>query len=230
MTSALTETQTDEVVVMDGRVHQLPRTDALLALHATARNAEASHRDFVLSTQQVMRLLLEESLGHLTHVDEAPITPIGGAFQGRRRAQQQVMAVSVPSAGDALEAELRSIVPDARIGKILIQRDPDLKTPTLHWSKLPDGIAGKEVLLLDPMMATASTVKLAITVLADSGVKPADIVVVNFLTCPEALEKLFAEHPEVRVVTSFIDDRLTEQAFLWPGIGDFGDRYYGTFR
>lgn len=210
------------------QVHELARTDALLALHATARDVDASHLEFVLSTQRIMRLLLEDALGHLRHIDVAPSTPIGATFSGRRRIQPETFAVSVPRAGDALEAELRAIVPDARLGKILIQRDPDRKVPVFHWSKLPEGISGKEVLLLDPMMATAGTVKMAVSILAGAGVDPADIVLVNFLTCPEALEKLFDEYPEVRVVTSFIDDGLTDQAFMRPGIGDFGDRYYGT--
>lgn len=212
------------------QVYELARTDALLALHATARNADASHLEFVLSTQRIMRLLLEDALGRLHHTDSAPTTPIGATFSGRRRIQRETFAVSVPRAGDALEAELRSIVPDARFGKILIQRDPDRKVPVFHWSKLPEGIAGNEVLLLDPMMATAGTVKMAVSVLAGSGVRPADIVLVNFLTCSEALKKLFDEYPEVRVVTSFIDEGLTDQAFMRPGIGDFGDRYYGTHR
>lgn len=212
------------------QVYELARTDTLLALHTAARNADATHLEFVLATQRIMRLLLEEALGQLHHTAGTPTTPIGATFAGRRRVQQETFAVSVPRAGDALEAELRAIVPDARLGKILIQRDPDRKVPVFHWSKLPDGLAGKEVLLLDPMMATAGTVKMAISVLAGAGVRPADIILVNFLTCPEALEKLFAEYPEVRVVTSFIDEGLTEQAFMRPGIGDFGDRYYGTYR
>ncbi|QQD76385.1 uracil phosphoribosyltransferase [Curtobacterium sp. YC1] len=209
-------------------MHELPRTDGLVALHATARDVRATHLEFVLSTQRIMRLLLEEALGQLQHTDSTPTTPIGATFPGRVRVQRETFAVSVPRAGDALEAELRSIVPDARLGKILIQRDPQRKVPVFHWSKLPDGIAGKEVLLLDPMMATAGTVKMAVSVLAAAGVRPADIVLVNFLTCPEALGKLFAEYPEIRVVTSFVDEGLTEQAFMRPGIGDFGDRYYGT--
>lgn len=212
------------------RVHELARTDTLLALHATARKADATHLEFVLATQRIMRLLLEDALGRLRHTDVTPTTPIGATFAGRGRVQQETFAVSVPRAGDALEAELRAIVPDARLGKILIQRDPDRKVPVFHWSKLPDGLAGSEVLLLDPMMATAGTVKMAISVLAGVGVRPADIILVNFLTCPEALEKLFDEYPEIRVVTSFIDEGLTEQAFMRPGIGDFGDRYYGTYR
>lgn len=212
------------------RVHQLGRTDALLALHTVARNVETTHREFVLSTQRIMRLLLEEALGDLRHVDASPTTPIGSEFHGRSRVQPEVFAVSVPRAGDALEAELRTIVPDARLGKILIQRHPERKVPVFHWSKLPDGIAGKEVLLLDPMMATAGTVKMATSILVGAGVQPSDIILVNFLTCAEALEKLFVEYPDIRVVTSFIDDGLNDQAFMRPGIGDFGDRYFGSHR
>ncbi|MHB1210260.1 MAG: uracil phosphoribosyltransferase [Acidimicrobiales bacterium] len=213
-----------------GNLTQLPRTNYLLALHVAARNAEATHADFVFHTQRIMRLILEESLGCMRHVDVVTTTPIGLEFAGKRRAQEEIFAVSVPRAGDAFEAELRVLSPSARLGKILIQRDPERRVPVLYWSKLPEGIAGKEVLLMDPMMATAGTAKMAIDILAGAGVNPADIILVNFLTCPEALEALFDACPEVRVVTSFIDEGLTEKAFMRPGIGDFGDRYFGTFR
>lgn len=230
MNQSVSETTASREIRQQHNVHALERTDALVALHTVAREAAATQQAFVASTQRIMRLLLEDALGRMRHVEASPVTPIGATFAGRRRMQPEIFAVSVPRAGDALEAELRTVVPDARLGKILIQRDPDRKTPVFHWSKLPDGIAGKEVLLLDPMMATAGTVKMAINVLAQAGVRPEDIILVNFLTCPEALEKLFSEYPEVRVVTSFIDESLTEQAFMRPGIGDFGDRYFGTHR
>ncbi|GAA3403023.1 uracil phosphoribosyltransferase [Pseudarthrobacter polychromogenes] len=206
----------------------LRRTPGLLALHAAARNREASHAEFVTATRRIMRLLLEESLAYLCYEDRLVTTPTGFPFTGAALVQHELFAVSVPRAGDALEAELRDIHPGTRFGKVLIQRDTVTKLPRMFYQKLPAQIAGQQVLLLDPMMATAGTANMAVKVLQDAGVAEADILLVNVLTCPSALEKLYERHPMVRVVTSYIDDALTEQAFMRPGIGDFGDRFYGT--
>lgn len=209
-------------------VHELARTPGLLSLHTIARDKHAQQEAFVRSTRRIMRMLLEEAFGHLRHIDQQVLTPTGFLFEGVTPSQDCLVAVSVPRAGDALEAELRDIRPDTRIGKILIQRDPESKLPSLYYTKLPRSIAGQEVLLLDPMMATAGTACLAVQVLVDAGVLEADIILVNVLTCPAALRSLHARHPHVRVVTSFIDDELTEDSFMKPGIGDFGDRFYGS--
>lgn len=209
-------------------VRELNRTPGLLALHATARDKFTEHDAFVRSTRRIMRLILEEALGELRHQNHDVTTPTGFQFKGTAPVENTVTAISVPRAGDAFEAELRDIRPDAKLGKILIQRDPDTKLPNLYYTKLPKSLKGKEVLLLDPMMATAGTAGLAVKVLLNEGVNESDIILVNFLTCPQALDALHASHPEVRVITSFIDDELTPECFMKPGIGDFGDRFYGS--
>lgn len=225
---SITQPLTAPREALDTRVHPLPRTAGLLALHTAARSRDASHADFVLATRRIMRLLLEEALAHLRHEDHAVTTPTGFSFPGKVLDQPELFAVSVPRAGDALEADLRDICPGTRFGKILIQRDPSTKLPQLYYQKLPVMIAGQQVLLLDPMMATAGTACLAVEVLLKAGVREEDIVLVNVLTCPTALQTLLRRHPHLQVVTSYIDDALTDEAFMRPGIGDFGDRFYGT--
>ncbi|WP_247827429.1 uracil phosphoribosyltransferase [Arthrobacter antioxidans] len=219
---------TSAVQTLPPNAHPLRRTPGLLALHAAARNREASHAEFVTAARRIMRLLLEESLAYLRYEDRLVTTPTGFPFPGTTLVQPELFAVSVPRAGDALEAELRDICPGTRFGKILIQRDTVTKLPRMFYQKLPEQIAGHQVLLLDPMMATAGTAGLAIQVLQDAGVAEEDVVLVNVLTCPSALEKLYERHPRVQVVTSYVDDTLTDEAFMRPGIGDFGDRFYGT--
>lgn len=230
MTSAITVPVVDDEVdrLISTRVHALPRTDGLLALHAQARDRTAGQAEFVRSTRRIMRLLIEDALGRLRHQPRSVTTPIGAEFVGCRRAKGELFAVSVPRAGDALEAELRDVCPETRVGKILIQRDPVTKQPSLYYSKLPEAIADQEVLLLDPMMATAGTALMAVDILMGAGVREGDVLLVNMLTCPSALATLLRWRPQVRVVTSFVDERLTPEAFMYPGIGDFGDRFYGT--
>jgi uracil phosphoribosyltransferase len=209
-------------------VYRLPATDALVALHTAARDRTASQADFIRAAARLIHIVLEESLARMRHTQATVTTPTGFQFTGLKRTQDDIFAVSVPRAGDAFEAELRQLCPGARLGKILIQRDPTTKLPHLFYTKLPRDIAGREVLLMDPMLATAGTTLLAIDTLEAAGVREQDIIFANVLACPSGLEALTKARPATRVVTSFVDEGLTEQAFMRPGIGDFGDRYFGT--
>jgi uracil phosphoribosyltransferase len=124
--------------------------------------------------------------------------------------------------------ELRQVIPDITVGKLLIQRDKITKLPKLYYKNFPEDIAGRHILLLEPMLATGGSANAAIEVLLDSGVREENIVFVNFLASPEGIEAVHAKHPHVKIVTSSIEQRLNENAFMIPGIGDFGDRYFGT--
>ena len=129
-----------------------------------------------------------------------------------------------------MEAGLRAVVRGARIGKILIQRDDATKLPRLYYSNLPQDIASRHVLLLDPMLATGGTANAAIQVLLDQGVLEENIVFVTFITVAEGIEAVCSRFPRVRIVTSAIEERLNSNAYMVPGIGDFGDRFFGTDR
>eukprot|EP00920_Eleutheroschizon_duboscqi_P024741 GHVT01061339.1.p4 GENE.GHVT01061339.1~~GHVT01061339.1.p4 ORF type:complete len:117 (-),score=25.77 GHVT01061339.1:321-671(-) len=98
----------------------------------------------------------------------------------------------------------------------------------LLFSKLPPDISKRFVLLLDPMVATAGSVLMAIDVLLKNGVCVDNIVFVNLVAAPEGLKALYAVHPNIKVVSAAVDDTLDAHAYIIPGIGDFGDRYFGT--
>jgi uracil phosphoribosyltransferase len=210
-------------------VFLLPQQPGLIALHTAARDANASQEQFVRTTQRIARLLLETALSHLEHQHREVMTPTGFAYDGVEPVSDTLYAVSVPRAGDSLESALREIRPDTRFGKILIQRDPVTKQPSQLYAKLPPDVAGHEVLLLDPTIATGGTLLTAINELVAAGVEEHQILAVNVLTCPEAIVTVLSRRPDIRIVTSHIDQTLTEQAFMLPGIGDFGDRFYGTW-
>ncbi len=209
-------------------VFPLPINPSLIALHTEARDARTGHERFVRTTQRIIRLLLESALSHLEYRPRSVTTPTGFVYEGVEPVEPALYAVSIPRAGDALEGGLREIRPDTRFGKILVQRDPTTKKPTLYYSKLPPGIAGRQVLLLDPTIATGGTLLTAINELIAAGVEERAIIVVNVLTCPEALAAVLTRRPDIRIITSHIDRTLTDQAFMLPGIGDFGDRFHGT--
>ncbi|WP_406139015.1 uracil phosphoribosyltransferase [Streptomyces sp. NBC_01089] len=208
-------------------VYLLPQTDQLRAMHTVIRDKDCSREDFVFYARRVIRLLLEAGMDLLPFTKKEVITPLGTTFHGLEFASK-LCAVPVIRAGEAMEGELRDVHPGIRVGKILIQRDKETKLPRLYYKHLPDDIAERHVLLLEPMLATAGSALAAIDVLRESGVAEDRIIMVNFLSSPEGLRRVATERPRVRIVTSAIEERLNEHAFMVPGIGDFGDRFFGT--
>ncbi|SDG25744.1 uracil phosphoribosyltransferase [Lentzea fradiae] len=212
---------------LEKNVHLLPQTNQLRAMHTIVRDRNASREDFVFYTERINRLLVEAGLDLLPFEPHDVTTPVGATYHGLKPAGRLV-GVPVIRAGESMEAGLRAVVPAARIGKILIQRDKVTKLPKLYYANLPDDIASRHVLLLDPMLATGGTANAAIQVLLDHGVREENIVFVTFITVPEGVEAVCSRFPLVRIVTSAIEERLSEDAFMLPGIGDFGDRFFGT--
>ncbi|MFI0421257.1 uracil phosphoribosyltransferase [Spongiactinospora sp. 9N601] len=205
----------------------LPQTGHLRALHTVIRDRHATQADFVHYSNRIIRLLLEAAMDLIPVEPHEVTTPVGATYAGLRPAAE-VCAVPVIRAGESMEPELRAMYPGIRIGKILIQRDKTTKLPHLYYTHLPPDIAGRHVLLLEPMLATGGSAAAAIEVLLDHGVREEHVVFVNLLASPEGLAALSQAHPRVRVVTSSIEERLNESAYMVPGIGDFGDRYFGT--
>jgi uracil phosphoribosyltransferase len=208
-------------------VRLLPQTNALRALHTTIRDRDVPRDRFVLHAGRVFRLLVEAALDLLPYEPSMPRTPVGASYPGLRIAPP-LCGVSIARAGESMEAELRAVCPEIRVGKILIQRDKVTKLPRLYYSALPRDIADRHVLLLDPMLATGGTALAALGVLLERGVPEQHIVFVNLISVPEGIAAVRSQHPGVRMVTSAIDQRLNEDAYMIPGIGDFGDRFFGT--
>jgi len=142
-----------------------------------------------------------------------------------------ICAVSIVRSGDALLESVRACSPGIRVGKILIQRDeshPD-KIAKLFYSKLPPNVSGMHVLLCDPMLATGGSAIKALEVLVDQyGVDSSRIIFANIICAPEGLKALAEKYPLVKVVTACIDERLNEDKFIVPGLGDYGDRFFNT--
>ncbi|KAI3617577.1 hypothetical protein CBS9595_003486 [Malassezia furfur] len=159
-------------------------------------------------------------LNHLPVLEQSVTTPTGHtytgvAFQGR------ICGVSILRAGEAMESGLRECCRSVRIGKILIQRDEETARPKLFYAKLPEDIADRWVLLLDPMLAIQ-----AIKVLVDHGVRLDRILFLNMIASPEGLESVWKAYPDVRVISAWVDAKLSDQNYILPGLGDYGDRYY----
>ena len=134
--------------------------------------------------------------------------------------------IPILRAGMGLLDGVVTVVPNAKIGHIGMYRDEKTKKPVNYFFKVPAGIDKKEVFLLDPMLATGGSACDAIELLQDKGVKK--IKFICLIASPEGIEKVSKEHPEVPIYCAHIDDHLNDDAYICPGLGDAGDRIFGT--
>jgi uracil phosphoribosyltransferase len=137
-----------------------------------------------------------------------------------------VVAVPILRAGLGLLEAVTDLLPDVRVGYAGLERDEQTLQPTSYYLKVPE-LRDASVLLLDPMLATGGSAAFAASLLKEHGAS--DVQLVCVVAAPEGVQRLAAEHPDVRVVTAALDDNLNEVGYIVPGLGDFGDRLFGTF-
>ncbi|KAL1718540.1 uracil phosphoribosyltransferase-domain-containing protein [Schizophyllum commune] len=206
-------------------VFTLPQTAQLEALYTIIRDKNTARGDFLFYSDRIIRLLVEEGLNHLPVVSRTVETPTGAPYEGVGFVGK-ICGVSILRAGEAMEAGLREVCRSVRIGKILIQRDEETAQPKLFFSKLPQDIAQRYVLLLDPMLATGGSAMKAVEVLLDAGVSEDKIIFINLISSPEGLTAFADRFPRLKIITGWIDEGLNEKAYIIPGLGDFGERRY----
>lgn len=206
-------------------VTTLPQTPQLIALLTKIRDTNTERADFIFYSNRIIRLLVEEGLNHLPVVEHTVTTPVGRNYAGLLF-QGKICGVSIMRAGEAMEQGLRDCCRSVRIGKILIQRDEETSQPKLFYDKLPEDIAQRWVLLLDPMFATGGSAIMAVEVLKSRGVPEERILFLNLIASPEGIANFATKFPKLRVVTAFVDQGLDSKNYIVPGLGDFGDRFY----
>ncbi|KAI1805535.1 uracil phosphoribosyltransferase [Daldinia bambusicola] len=216
---------TVSTAVQHDNVITLPQTPQLIALLTKIRDRKTERADFIFYSNRIIRLLVEEGLNHLPVVEHTVTTPVGRTYSGLMF-QGKICGVSIMRAGEAMEQGLRDCCRSVRIGKILIQRDEETAKPKLFYDKLPEDIADRWVLLLDPMFATGGSAIMAVEVLKSRGVPEERILFLNLIASPEGVQNFATKFPKLRVVTAFIDQGLDEKNYIIPGLGDFGDRFY----
>ncbi|RKU45967.1 UPRTase [Coniochaeta pulveracea] len=202
-----TEVDFDNVTV-------LPQTPQLIALLSMIRNKETERGDFIFYSNRIIRLLVEEGLNHLPTVAHTVTTPVGRPYNGLMF-QGKICGVSIMRAGESMEQGLRECCRSVRIGKILIQRDEETAQPKLFYDKLPEDIADRWVLLLDPMFATGGSAIMAVDVLKSRGVPEDRILFLNLIASPQGISNFATKFPKLRVVTAFVDQGLDEKKFVF---------------
>ena len=134
--------------------------------------------------------------------------------------------VSILRAGNGLLDGLLDLVPSARVGHIGLYRDPETLKAVQYYFKTPDALDERQVIMVDPMLATANTAIAAADLLKENGAK--QIKFMCIVTAPEGVEKFSRAHPDIRIITAGLDRALNERGYIMPGLGDAGDRIYGT--
>ena len=181
----------------------------------------------------VFRLLLEEIALLLTYelsrelpIEQVEITTPLTTMQAPMLAGHPPALISILRAGNGLLEGMHDLVPSARIGHIGLYRDPETLHAVEYYLKLPDAIEERKVIAVDPMLATGNSSIAAVQRLKEHGAR--DIKLVCLLAAPEGVEAFAKAHPDVTIFTASLDERLDDHGYIVPGLGDAGDRMYGT--
>ncbi|MDY6045114.1 MAG: uracil phosphoribosyltransferase [Peptoniphilus sp.] len=189
------------------------------------RDVNTSSKDFRELLTEITMLMGHELTRDFPLQDRVIETPIGKTT-GKEMAGKKLTIVPVLRAGLGMVDGLLSLIPSARVGHIGLYRDPETLKPVEYYCKLPKDVDEREVIIVDPMLATGGSLSAAIGFVKERGAK--SIRALCLLAAPEGLEVLQEEHPDVDLYVACIDERLDENAYIVPGLGDAGDRIFGT--
>lgn len=198
-----------------------------LILATQLRGVQTNTMQFRSATEKVGELLVNKVVECLPTEAIQVQTPLTGCA-GVRFASN-VELVSVMRSGDALLDTFIKHFPDANISKFLVQRDEETAEPHFKYMKSSQTLAsGNPVIITEPMIATGGTLEMVIQMLKEKGVKEENIIIAAVCTAPEGLVRLNQAFPQLKVVMTFLDQKLNDNKYIVPGLGDFGDRFYGT--
>ena len=199
--------------------------------HPVAHDALAALRDKTTRTSHFRRLAHRISLILATEASRAPpTTPVEVEtpleLTSGQRLQADVVVVPVLRAGLGMVDAVLEILPHARVGHIGLQRDEQTAVASQYYKKLPPDLSRSTAIIIDPMLATGGSAVAAITMLQRAGAQ--DIRLICIVSAPEGIAEVERAHPGVHIFTPAIDRELNAHKFILPGLGDFGDRLYGT--
>ncbi|XP_071615451.1 uridine-cytidine kinase-like 1 isoform X2 [Heliangelus exortis] len=215
--------------------HPLPQTLSVLkstpqvrGMHTIIRNKETSRDEFIFYSKRLMRLLIEHALSLLPFQSCTVQTPQGQDYEGRTYSGKQITGVSILRAGETMEPALRAVCKDVRIGTILIQTNCNTGEPELHYLRLPKDISEDHVILMDCTVSTGAAAMMAVRVLLDHDVPEDKIFLLSLLMAEMGVHSVAYAFPRVKIITTAVDKKVNDLFRIIPGIGNFGDRYFGT--
>jgi uracil phosphoribosyltransferase len=191
---------------------------------AIIRDEETGHKRFRELSKEITKFVCYEALKNIKVKQVTVRTPLADAVC--KKIDTDLVVVPILRAGVGMLEGILELVPTARVGFVGLYRDEDTKEPVTYYQRLPTQARGGTCIIIDPMLATGGSTAAAIDVLKAAGA--GSIVVVCIVTCPEGLALVEQEHPDVPIYAAAIDDRLDERKYIVPGLGDAGDRLFGT--
>ncbi len=209
---------------MAGTVHVIehPLVQHKLTLMRSKETSTSKFRSLLREISMLLAYEVWRDLKTTLVQIETPIAPMmAPMLDGKKTA-----IIAILRAGGGILEGMLDILPSARIGHIGLYRDPKTLEPVEYYYKVPDDMPNRDVIIVDPMLATGNSAVAAVARLKQS--QPRSIKFVCLLACPEGIQTFHAEHPDVSVYTAAIDERLNEKSYIVPGLGDAGDRLFGT--
>ena len=192
---------------------------------AILRNKKTSVKEFRELVGEIAGLMCYEATRNLPTREVEVQTPVATA-KCRMLAGKKLAIVPILRAGLGMVDAMVQLIPSAKIGHIGLYRDPQTHLPVEYYCKLPDDIGNRHVFVVDPMLATGGSAIAAIDFLKQRGCKT--ISMLNIIGCPEGVAAVQKAHPDVDIFMAAQDERLNEHAYIVPGLGDAGDRIFGT--
>ena len=192
---------------------------------AILRNKNTSVKEFRELVSEISGLMCYEATRNLPTVEVEVETPITTA-KCQMLSGKKMAIVPILRAGLGMVDAMVALIPSAKIGHIGLYRDPETHKPVEYYCKLPDDISNRQVYVVDPMLATGGSAVAAIDFLKKHGCK--NIIMMNVIGCPEGVKAVQDAHPDVEMYLAALDEKLNDHAYIVPGLGDAGDRIFGT--
>ena len=201
--------------------------DHPLILHKLSiiRRQDTGVKEFREMIGEIAMLMCYEATRNLQTETITIQTPVAEA-QVKALAGKKLAIVPILRAGLGMVDGMLSLIPSAKVGHIGLYRDPDTLQPVEYYCKLPPDVEERDVFVVDPMLATGGSAVAAIDFLKKRGCK--NIIMMNIIGCPEGVKAVNEAHPDVDLYLAAIDEKLNEHAYIIPGLGDAGDRIFGT--
>lgn len=189
------------------------------------RRKDASTNTFRTLLNELSSLMAYEVTRDMPLQDVEIETPLE-TMTGKMIDGKKLVFVSILRAGNGILEGMLNVVPGARVGHVGLYRDPETLTPVEYYFKMPQEMKARDIVIVDPMLATGNSAIAAVNRLKQ--LQPKSIKFVCLLTCPEGIAALQKAHPDVAIYTAAIDRQLNEHGYILPGLGDAGDRIFGT--
>ena len=192
---------------------------------AILRNKKTGVKEFREIVSEISGLMCYEATRNLPTEEVLVQTPVATA-KCYKLAGKKLAIIPILRAGLGMVDAMLDLIPSAKVGHIGLYRDPETHQPVEYYCKLPEDIGKRQVFVVDPMLATGGSAIAAIDFLKQHGCK--QIIMMNVIGCPEGVKAVQDAHPDVDIYVAAIDEKLNEHAYIVPGLGDAGDRIFGT--